>query len=115
LQRKRDMRHHLKRYSPEICAQLRAVAEQRHWHVWDKSAPREEILEEVELTYHLHLAAEAMGARAGFPTMPSFPFRFLDSEGILDPAEFLHAYRDRHSTPWAWNQSDNGPHTGLAA
>lgn len=115
LQRHWAMRHRLNRYSPEICAQLRKIAEQRDWHAWDKSVHRDEILEDLELTYHLHFAAEATSVRAGLPTMPAYPIAFIDSEGALDPAEFLRAYKARHATPCLWNESDNGAYTGLAA
>lgn len=115
LQRYWAMRHYLDRYSPEICAQLRKVAEQRDWHAWDNSVHRDEILEDLELTYHLHLAAEATSARAGLPAMPTCHVVFIDSEGILDPAAFLRAYKTRHNTPCVWNQSDSGAHAALMA
>jgi hypothetical protein len=109
------MRHQLYRYSPEICAQLRRIAEQREWREWDKSVRGDEVLEDLELTYHLHVAAEANGARAGFPAMPTFPVGFIDSEGALDPVDFLNSFQARQGTPCAWNQSDNGSQTGLVA
>ena len=109
------MRQHLDRYSPEICAQLRRIAEQRNWRAWDRSLPRDEVLEDLELTYHLHLAAEATGARAGFPAMPAFPIAFIDSEGALDPAEFLKSLKVSQHVSWAWNQSDSASHCGLMA
>lgn len=96
----------LELYTPEICSELRRLAETRQWHPWDPSkAPPEDLLEDVELTYHLHLAAEANGARAGMPPMPAFPLSFRYSEGSLDPGEFILAYLSRH--PRQWNQSDN--------
>jgi hypothetical protein len=93
------MRHYLNRYSPEICAQLRRIAEQREWRAWDKHVQRDEVLEDLELTYHLHIAAEVSGARAGFPAMPTFPVSFIDSEGALDPAEFLRSFKARDGMP----------------
>lgn len=98
---------HLELYTPEICSQLRQLAECRQWQPWDPNkAQREDILEDVELTYHLHLAAEANGARAGMPPMSAFPLSFSYCEGSLDPAEFIAQYRRRHP-PGAWNQLDN--------
>lgn len=71
---------------------LRQIAEQRNWRAWDRSITQDEVLRDLELTYHLHAAAEAAGARAGFPAMPDFPIKFIDSEGVLDPAEFVTSY-----------------------
>lgn len=98
----------LDRYTPEICSRIRQIAEQRKWRAWDQSVQQDEILEDLELTYHLHAAAEATGARAGFPAMPEFPIAFVDSEGILDPAEFVVSFSARHPVTPLWNQSDNG-------
>jgi hypothetical protein len=98
---------HLERYTPEICSQLRQLAESRQWHQWDTTkAPGEDLLEDVELTYHLHLAAEASGTRAGMPPMPKFPIRFIYSGDSLDPAEFILNYLRRYPPP-PWNRSDN--------
>jgi hypothetical protein len=98
---------HLERYTPEICSQLRQLAESRQWQPWGPSnAQREDLLEDVELTYHLHLAAEASGTRAGMPPMPAFPLSFSDPEGSLDPAQFILHYMRRHP-PFPWHQSDN--------
>lgn len=83
---------HLDRYTPEICSQLRQLAEQRNWRAWDDAVKRDEILDDLELTYHLHVAAEVTGKRAGLPAMPEFPIRFIDSEGILDPAQFVSKF-----------------------
>ena len=105
----------LDRYTPEICSHLRHIAEQRNWHAWDKSVRSEELLEEVELTYHLHAAAQATGARAGFPAMPDFPIPFIDSEGALDPAKFVTSFYSRRNASIPFNRSDNGPHTILVA
>ena len=97
----------IERYTPEICAQLRQIAESRQWHQWDiTQASGQDLLEDVELTYHLHLAAEASGFRAGMPPMPNFPIRFIYSEDALDPAEFILNYLRRHP-PKPWNRSDN--------
>ena len=82
----------LDRYTPDICLKLRQIAEQRSWRAWDGSVKHDELLQDLELTYHLHAAAEAAGARAGFPAMPEFPIRLIDSEGMLDPAEFVTSY-----------------------
>ncbi len=102
------MRLHLERYTPEICSHLQQMAEHRQWKDWHLlDSANEELLEDLELTYHLHVAAEATGMRAGMPPMPLFPPRFIDSEGLLDPVEFVNVYRRRHSHG-AWNQSDNG-------
>ncbi|MBV8896729.1 MAG: hypothetical protein JO051_09470 [Acidobacteriaceae bacterium] len=109
------MRYRLNRYSPEICTQLRKIAEQRDWHAWDRSVRRDELLEDLELTYHLHVAAEATGARAGLPAMPAYPVAFIDSEDVLDPAEFLRSYKARHEMPCAWNESDKRAHRPLTA
>lgn len=105
----------LDQYTPEICCQLRQIAEERNWRAWDKSVQRDELLEDLELTYHLHVAAEAAGARAGFPAMPGFPIAFIDSEGLLDPSAFIKSFRARHPFERPWNQMDNGSHAGLAA
>lgn len=102
------MRQHLERYTPEICSHLRHMAETRQWKDWHVvDSAHEELLEDLELTYHLHVAAEATGVRKGMPPMPPFPARVIDSEGLLDPAEFIRGYQARHSHR-AWNQSDNG-------
>ncbi len=83
----------LDRYTPEICSQLRQIAEHRQWRNWNcADFGQEDVLEELELTYHLHVAAEASGARAGMAPMPTFPINFTDSEGRLDPAEFIKSY-----------------------
>lgn len=110
----------LERYTPEICAQLRHFAEMRQWHRWDATHVqggalsndrlRSDVLEDVELTYHLHLAAEASGMRAGMPAMPPLPLKINLGEKSLDPAEFILNYRRRHS-PWQWNQLDNHEQT----
>jgi hypothetical protein len=81
----------LDRYTPEICGKLRQIAEQRDWRSWDGSVKQDELLQDLELTYHLHAAAEAAGTRAGFPAMSGFPIHFIDSEGFLDPAEFVRS------------------------
>ncbi|HZS55143.1 MAG TPA: hypothetical protein VFA65_12115 [Bryobacteraceae bacterium] len=106
---------HLDRYTPEICSQLRQIAEQRSWRTWDKTVEQDELLEDLELTYHLHAAAEAMGARAGLPAMPNFPIGFIDSEGILDPIQFIKSFTLRRPLMRAWNQSDNSAKKGAAA
>lgn len=96
----------LDRYTPEICSQLRQMAEGRQWRSWNvQTAAREDLLEDLELTYHLHVAAEVSGSRAGLPPMPPLPFRLIDSEGLLDPAAFVRMHA-RHS-PRRWNQMDN--------
>lgn len=101
---------HLERYTPEVCSQLRQIAEHRQWKDWyQRDFQREELLEDMELTYHLHVAAEVNGARKGMPPMPSCPVRFIDSEGLLDPVEFLNAYKQQRHMP-EWNQSDNAIH-----
>ncbi len=101
------MGQNLERYTPEICSQLRHMAEQRQWTNWQRPDSRhEELLEDLELTYHLHIAAEAAGARKGMPPMPPFPARLIDSEGLLDPVDFLNG-RMRDNSPRAWNHSDN--------
>ncbi len=105
----------LDRYTPEICSRLRQIAERRNWRAWDGSIQREEVLEDLELTYHLHAAAEAAGARAGLPAMPKFPIRFIDSEGVLDPAQFVESFRARHEIVKFVNQSDNGSQIVFAA
>ncbi len=105
----------LDKYTPDICSQLRQIAEQRNWRAWDGSVQRDELLEDLELTYHLHAAAEATGARAGFPAMPDFPIAFIDSEGVLDPAAFVNTFFARRLHPVPWNQLDNGSQNGFAA
>jgi hypothetical protein len=106
---------YLDRYTSEICSLLRQIAEQRNWRAWDAFVERDELLDDLELTYHLHAAAEATGARAGLPAMPEFPIGFIDSEGLLDPAEFVKSLATRRPLSRAWNQSDNSSKTGLAA
>jgi hypothetical protein len=106
---------YLDRYTPEVCSQLRQIAEQRSWRAWDKTVEQDELLEDLELTYHLHAAAEATGARAGLPAMPNFPIGFIDSEGLLNPAEFIKSFTLRRPLSWAWNQSDNGAKAVVAA
>lgn len=98
---------YLERYTPEICFQLRQIAESRQWRQWDPSnSPSDDLLEDVELTYHLHLAAEASGARSGMPPMSNFPVKFKFATDSLDPAEFILSYLRRYpSRPW--NRSDN--------
>lgn len=109
------MRRHLERYTPEVCSQLRQLAERRHWNDWHRTDSRgEELLEDLELTYHLHVAAEVTGARKGMPPMPSFPVRLIDSEGVLDPVEFIRGQL-RHNSPRTWNQSDNAAEAAQAA
>ena len=105
---------HIDRYTPEICSQLRQMAEQRQWNDWYRpDSRREELLEDLELTCHLHAAAEASGLRAGMAPMPAFPVRLIDSEGVLDPAEFIKTYWRRHS-PHTWNRSDNAVYQAVA-
>jgi hypothetical protein len=106
---------HLDRYTPEICSQLAQIARRRNWRAWDKSIQSEELLEDLELTYHLHAAAEATGVRAGLPAMPEFPIGFIDSEGVLDPAKFVRSFCARYDLASGWNLSDNGSHTALTA
>lgn len=79
----------LDRYTPEICSQLKTIAEKRDWRNWDRSVHWENLMEDLELTYHLHVAAAVSGTRAGLPQMPN---SLIDSEGLLDPAEFLRGY-----------------------
>ncbi len=110
-----NIMRHLDNYTPDICSQLRHIAERRDWRAWDNPIQRDEVLEDLELTYHLHLAAEAAGVRAGLPAMSEFPIGFFDSEGILDPSAFIHTFNARHSPPRIMNQSDNNPRAGLAA
>ena len=104
----------LERYTPEICSQLRQFAETRQWHQWNpnKIKPEElakqDLREEVELTYHLHLAAEATGARAGMPPMSAFPAKFRYSGPPPHPREFILHYLARHPHGPV-NQSDNCP------
>ena len=99
----------LERYTPHICSQLRQLAESRQWHLWDTTKPPStEFQEDVQLTYHLHLAADASGSRAGMPPMPRFPIRLHLSADLLDPAEFIRHYLSRHP-PAPWNHSDNRP------
>lgn len=89
------MRRHLERYTPEVCSQLRQLAERRQWRDWRRADfRREELLEDLELTYHLHVAAEITGARKGMPAMPRSAVRFIDSEGVLDPVRFLKNHSD---------------------
>lgn len=102
------------RYTPEICSKLRQIAEHRQWRNWScQDFEREDLLEELELTYHLHLAAEASGARAGMAPMPTFPINFTDSEGHLDPAEFIRSYPRSRNPQRTWNRSDNCGRTEL--
>jgi|GEM_PF-2714107 len=90
------------------------MAEQRQWRSWEgRDFGREELLEDLELTYHLHIAAEASGARAGMAPMPAFPIGFTDADGRLDPAEFLKFHAGGRSSRLEWNQSDNGARTKL--
>lgn len=90
------------------------MAEQRQWRSWEgQDFGREELLEDLELTYHLHIAAEASGVRAGMAPMPPFPISFTDAEGRLDPAEFLNFRACGRSSPREWNQSDNCARTKL--
>jgi hypothetical protein len=103
----------LDRYTPEICSQLAAIARQRNWRAWDKPIQSEELLEDLELTYHLHAAAEANGVRAGLPSMPDFPIGFIDSEGFLDPAQFVEAVCVRYNIRSLGNQLDSGSQTLL--
>lgn len=105
----------LDRYTPEICSQLKQIAEERDWRTWDTSAGQDKLLEDLELTYHLHAAAQAAGARAGLPAMPEFPIGFIDSEGVLDPAEFVRSFTQRIPMRNAWNQSDSGSQSNVAA
>lgn len=108
------MARYLERYTPEVCSRLRQIAERREWRDWKQTGTkREDLLEEMELTYHLHRAAEAVGKRNGLPPMPLFPIRFIDSEGLLDPVEFINEYHRRHHSPGAWNQMDNAAHAGI--
>ena len=88
---------HLDRYTPDICARLREIAEDRHWRSWrNPELHQEDIAEEIELTYHLHLAAEVSGQRAGMPSMSPCPIRVPQGEEPPDPAEFVECYRVRH-------------------
>jgi hypothetical protein len=81
---------HLERYTPEICSQLRQIAESRDWKSWhQQDAVREDLLQDLELSYHLHLAADVSGTRAGMPPMPPFPLCFADPTRVLDPEEFI--------------------------
>ena len=77
------------RYTPEICSKLRQIAEARDWKNWRELGP-DDIRMEMELTYHLHLAADASGNRSGMPPMPPYPLR-LPSDNP-DPAQFLEMY-----------------------
>src|SRR5690242_1375045 len=81
---------HLERYTPEICSQLRQIAESRDWKNWhQQTAEREDLLQDIELSYHLHVAADAIGAREGLPPMPPFPLCFADPSSFCDPEEFI--------------------------
>ena len=103
---------HLDRYTPEICSQLRQIAENRQWKSWNTwDFTRDDLLEELELTYHLHTAAEATGERAGMAPMPPFPISFSDPEGRLDPELFIKAYSRGQSVRNPWNQSDSDSQT----
>ena len=98
---------HLERYTPEICSQLRQIAESRQWHPWNLTAPPSaELNEDLLLTYHLHLAAEAAGVRAGLPPMPRFPIRCSFAEHAPDPAEFILLCL-RRNPPAPWNRMDS--------
>ena len=78
---------HLERYTPEICSQLRQMAERRQWKDWrHRDGSHEELLEDLKLTYHLHIAAQASGARAGMPPMPPFPAGFVDMREYSTPS-----------------------------
>src|SRR5581483_6755632 len=100
------------RYTPGICYQLRQIAEHRHWSSWNRQDfSRDDLMEDLELTYHLHRAAEATGERAGMAPMPPFPLSFYDREGLLDPAEFIRVCSRRRGSPREWNQLDNGVRT----
>jgi hypothetical protein len=84
---------HLELYTPDICSQLRQIAEVRQWRDWRRHThEREAIEKDIELTYHLHAAAEASGARKGMPPMPPCPIH-IHSDHSLDPAEFIAGYR----------------------
>lgn len=110
----RSAMRHLDRYTPEICSQLRQIAEHRQWRSWDRrDFGREELLEDLELTYHLHIAAEAIGRRAGMAPMPPFPIGFSDTEGCLDPSVFIKFYSPGRVSHREWNQSDNAPRTEM--
>jgi hypothetical protein len=87
---------HLERYTPEICSQLRQIAESRDWTAWSqKDFAREEVLQDLELSFHLHAAAEAVGVRAGLPPMPPFPFCLADPAQFNDPEEFIRRIPQR--------------------
>lgn len=102
------------RYTPEVCSQLRQIAESRKWRSWNRQEfGSHELLEDLELTYHLHIAAEASGARAGMAPMPPFPMGFTDSEGSLDPLEFINSYLRNRSSLSPLNQTDNPGRTEL--
>jgi hypothetical protein len=98
----------LDRYTPEICATLRHIAEHHSWAKWapqpqklcapKQNTQRETVLRELELTYHLHVAADAAGLRAGLPPMPPFPVSFADPDGLLDPGKFIEAFEPFRST-----------------
>ena len=81
--------NNLDRYTPEICSRLRQIAETRDWENWRELGP-EDVRIEVELTYHLHVAADASGTRCGMPPMPPCPLRVPFEDP--DPARFLEMY-----------------------
>lgn len=83
------------------------MAENRQWTDWHLlDSAQEELVEDLALTYHLHIAAEATAARTGMPPMPPFPGEFIASDGLLDPAEFIRICQVRRSHR-EWNESDN--------
>ena len=88
----------LKLYTPEICEMLRRMAEERQWNSWRPGGCPPEILEEeVELTYHLHIAADAQGRRAGLPPLPKCPVTVRLHQKAPDPVEFVRWYHGRRS------------------
>lgn len=100
---------HLDRYTNEICSELRDIAEFHCWSQWDANTSWcEDVLEDLELTYHLHFAADMAGRRAGWRPMPRLPLRFIEADSVLDPRRFLDGYKRRHTpAPLLFNQSDN--------
>ena len=88
--------NYLDRYTTEICSKLKQIAEGRDWKNWRELKP-EDIRVEIELTYHLHAAADAVGTRSGMPPMPPCPLR-LPLEHP-DPATFLETYSSQLNAP----------------
>jgi hypothetical protein len=88
--------NHLDLYTPDICRQLQEIAETHQWGSWRQNEMlRDDLLEEIELTCHLHTAADVTGLRAGRPPLPPCPLR-LPSDFCLDPASFVATYSFRH-------------------